>query len=208
MRGLASVYHLECPSRSTARARFCLDDLSGRVNELTGATPLSLAFTLVNEAQQRCELAAWVTTRESTFFPLDAAARGVDLSLLPVIFAPDIAAALRSADKLARSGAFRLLVLDLAGPRAEVTRGRSTRDVPAALLSRLVGLARQHDTAVLVLTTSAIPPLGSLVSLRCASERQEAEAGRFLCVARALKDKRYGPGWTWSEVQYGPVGLR
>jgi recombination protein RecA len=208
MRGLANVYRLECPSRSPVRPRFCLGDLNGRVNELSGATLLSLAFTLVSEAQQRGELAAWVAARESAFFPLDAAARGIDLSLLPVIFAPDVAAALRSADKLARSGAFRLLVLDLAGPRAETPRGRPPRAVPPALLSRLVGLARQHDTAVLVLTTSAVPPLGSLVSLRCASERQEAGPGRFLCVARALKDKRSGPGWTWSEVQYGPVGLR
>jgi hypothetical protein len=208
MREPAAVHHLECPSRSTARPRFSLDDLNGRVNEISGATPLSLAFTLVTEAQERRELAAWVTTRESTFFPLDAAARGVDLALLPVVFAPDVAGALRSADKLARSGAFRLLVLDLAGPRAEPSRGRALRPVPPALLSRLVGLARQHDTAVLVLTTSAVPALGSLVSLRCAAERQEAAAGRFLCVARALKDKRYGPGWTWSEVQYGPVGLR
>lgn len=208
MRDAATVYRLECPPRPLARARFCLDDLNGRVNEISGATPLSLAFTLVTEAQRRHDLAAWVTTRESTFFPLDAAVRGVELSLLPVIFAPDVTAALRSADKLARSGAFRLLVLDLAGTRAEASRARVMRAVPPALLSRLVGLARQHDTAVLVLTTPAIPPLGSLVSLRCAAERQEAAPGRFLCVARALKDKRYGPGWTWSEVQYGPVGLR
>ena len=208
MRSAANVSHLACPQRTTARARFCLDDLSGRVNELSGATPLSLSFTLVKEAQQRGELAAWVTTRASTFFPLDAAARGIELSQLPVIFAPDVASALRSADKLARSSAFRLLVLDLAGPHAEAARGRTQRDVPAALLSRLLGLARQHDTAVLILTTSAVPALGSLISLRCATERQEVSAGRFLCIARALKDKRYGPGWTWSEVQYGPVGLR
>jgi recombination protein RecA len=206
MRGPATVHRLECPYRPPAR--WSLDALDGRVNELSGTTSLSLAFTLVSEAQQRRELVAWVTTRESTFFPIDAAARGVDLSSLPVIFVPDATTALRSGDKLARSGAFRLLVLDLTGTHSRTAGGRAPRSAPPALLSRLVGLARQYDTAVLVLTTDAVPPLGSLVSLRCTAERQEIDPGRFLCVARALKDKRHGPGWTWSEVQYGPVGLR
>ena len=50
--------------------------------------------------------------------------------------------------------------------------------------------------------------LGSLVSLRCEAHQEEAGAGRFLCTARTLKDKRRGPGWTYTEVRRGPAGLR
>lgn len=155
----------------------------------------------MREAQEHGEPAAWITDRGSTFFPPDAAAGGVDLETLPVVFAPNAAAAARAADRLARTGAFGLIVLDLVGmdPRT-----------PAPLMSRLGGLAQQYGAAVLFLTEKPAEDasLSSLIALRCEASRQPAGAERFLCVVRSLKDKRCGPGWTAAEVRCGPLGLR
>ncbi|MBP7148093.1 MAG: recombinase A [Acidobacteria bacterium] len=181
-----------------------LTSLAGRLSELSGIGPaaqLSLAFTLVGEAHKLGEPAAWVTDRKATFFPPDVVEGGVDLARLPVVFVPDAAAGARAAERLVRSGGFGLVVLDLVGARAEI---------PAALQSRLVGLAQKHDAALVVLTEKAADAgsLGSLFALRCEARREPAGEGRFLCLARALKDKRGGPGWTYTEVRRGPLGLR
>lgn len=116
----------------------------------------------------------------------------------------------RAAEHLARSGAFGLLVLDL---------GESAR-VPVPMQMRLLGLARQHESAVLFLTRGGGAALGSLVSLRAEARREPAArpgpagegAGRagfgvFTCTVRVLKDKRGGPGWRRVEECRGPDGL-
>ena len=177
---------------------------AGRLSELSGlgsTARLSLAMGLVCEAQRTGETAAWVTNRRSTFFPPDAAKSGVDLVRLPVVFAPDAPAAARAAWRLIQSGGFGLVVLDLVGSDAEV---------PIPLQSRLTGAAQAHGAAVVFVTEKAADraSLGSLVSLRCEAHREAAGGGRFLCTARALKDKRRGPGWTYAEVRRGPAGLR
>ncbi|OGB91950.1 MAG: hypothetical protein A2Z31_10105 [candidate division NC10 bacterium RBG_16_65_8] len=184
--------------------RWGLEALAGRLSELSGLGPtarLSLAVGLVCEAQHAGETAAWITNRRSTFFPPDAATSGVDLARLPVVFAPDAPAAARAAWRLIQSGGFGLVVLDLVGSDAEV---------PLPLQSRLTGAAQAHGAAVVFVTEKAADrvSLGSLVSLRCEAYREEAGADRFLCTARALKDKRRGPGWTYTEVRRGPAGLR
>lgn len=200
------------------------DALTGRLGELSGrgaGAQISLALGLVAEAQHRGEPAAWITGPASTFYPPDAAAAGVALDRLPVVFAPDATAAARAADKLVRSGAFGLVVIDLAGraaagadrrggPGAHAGYGACAAAIPMPLLSRLTGLAQEHATALLVLTDKPAedPSLGSLVAVRCEATRQPAGTGTFLCVARALKDKRRGPGWSWAEVRRGPLGLR
>ena len=193
-----SVYRVPSP------ARWGLEALAGRLGELSGIGPtarLSLAMGLVCEAQRTGETAAWVTNRRSTFFPPDAAKSGVDLLRLPVVFAPDTPAAARAAWRLVQSGGFGLVVLDLVGSSAEV---------PIPLQSRLTGAAQAHGAAVVFVTEKAADraSLGSFVSLRCEARREAVGAGRFLCTARALKDKRRGPGWTYTEVRCGPAGLR
>lgn len=185
-------------------ARWGVEALLGRLSELSGIGPtarLSLAAGLVCEAQQVGETAAWVTNRRSTFFPPDAAANGVDLARLPVVFAPDAPAAARAAWRLVQSGGFGLVVLDLVGTDAAV---------PVPLQSRLTAAAQTHGAAIVFITEKSAEraSLGSLVSLRCEASREEAGAGRYLCTARALKDKRRGPGWTHTEVRRGPAGLR
>lgn len=112
---------------------------------------------------------------------------------------PDASAVARAADKLARSGAFGLLVLDL---------GADAR-VPAALQARLRSLARKHDTAILCLTekSNKASSLGSLVSLRGEARIRRLDEDRFACELRVLKDKHRGPGWSHTEVCRGPDGL-
>jgi recombination protein RecA len=196
------------PRQSTCHvpssARWGLEALAGRLSELSGLGPtarLSLAIGLVCEAQRAGETTAWITNHRSVFFPPDAAASGADLARLPVVFTPDAPAAARAAWRLIQSGGFGLVVLDLVGSDAEM---------PIPLQSRLTSAAQGHGAAVVFVTEKAadLASLGSLVSLRCEARREEAGAGRFLCIARALKDKRRGPGWTYTEVRHGPAGLR
>jgi recombination protein RecA len=190
------------PATVPLTPRWDLQEIAGRLTELSGlggSACLTLATSMVFDAQCQGETAAWITGNNSSFFPLDVAAAGVDLEALAVIRVPDASAVARAADKLARSGAFGLLVLDLgAHPR-----------VSAALQARLRGLARKHDTAILCITEKPgkASSLGSLVSLRAEARIRRLDDDSFACELRVLKDKHRGPGWTHTEVCTGPDGL-
>ena len=72
------------PSKSPWR----LSEVAGRFIEIssTGASAaLSLTFNLIDEAQQRREPAAWVTSTQDCFYPPDAAQNGIDLAALVVV---------------------------------------------------------------------------------------------------------------------------
>ena len=177
-------------------------DLSGRLVELSAgpdAAPLTAAFGLVLEAQLSGDRAAWVTLEHSSFFPPDVAAGGIDIDALPVVRVPDARAAGRAADHLVRSGGFGLVVVDLS----------IGDDVGVAMLTRLLGLARQHDVAVLMLTKKSpeAPSMHSLISLR-AEARWRAREGRGEVYVRVIKDKRGAAGWTHVETCRGPAGVR
>jgi hypothetical protein len=86
-------------------------ELSGQGN----AAVLTAAMRLVVDAQSRGETTAWVTTRESSFFPPDAAEAGVELGALAVVRIPDARLLGHAAERLVRCGAFGLVVVDLAG---------------------------------------------------------------------------------------------
>jgi recombination protein RecA len=133
------------------------------------------------------------------FYPPDVAEAGVDLGALAVVRAPGTRRAARAADHLLRSGGFGLVVLDV---------GADDR-MPVAFQTRLAGLAKKHDAALLCITEKEDrrPSLGSLVSLRAEAIRTERAGDRFRCEVRVLKDKRRGPGWTHVEVCHGPDGL-
>ena len=182
-------------------------ELSGRLVELSGgadAASLTAAFGLVLEAQLAGDRAAWVSLPGSSFFPPDVADGGIDLSVLPVVRVPDARAAGRAADHLLRSGGFGLVVIDLANGAA------NSALIPVPLLTRLLGLARAHDAAVIVLTKKShdAPSLHSLISLRAETARSASAPGRFDVRVHALKDKRGGPGWTHGETCRGPAGVR
>ncbi len=183
--------------------RWRFSKLAGRLVEISGTgntAGLTVACGLVLEAQQRAEPVAWVTLAHSTFFPPDAAEGGVDLDALIVIRVPNAPAAARAADRLLRSDAFGLLILDLG----------TDAGIPTPLLSRLSGLAMRHRSAVVIVTEKheAVPSLGSLVSVRVEAHRQRIERDRFRCRLVVLKDKHAGPGWSHAEDCRGPAGLR
>jgi recombination protein RecA len=153
----------------------------------------------VLQAQREGEPAAWITTGSSTFFPPDVAHNGVDLDALPVIRVVDARGAARAADKLLRSGAFGLVILDLG----------AEPPLPMPMQSRLLGLVGKHETALLFLTEkqSEAASVGSMVSLRAQVTRKKSAEGRFTCDVRIIKDKRRGPGWSHQEIRHGPAGL-
>jgi len=177
---------------------------AGRFGEISAqhaSAVLTLAFQLVLEAQRRNEPAVWVTGRASAFYPPDAAEAAIDLDALIVVRVPDNRRSARAADTLLRSGGFGLVVLDL---------GADTRGLSLPMQSRLVGLAKKHQAALICLTEKEArqPSIGALVSIRAEATRTRDRDDRYICRARILKDKRRGPGWQHKEVFRGPDGLR
>src|SRR5262245_46662410 len=207
-----------------------LADLSGRLIEISAgpeAASLTAAFSLVLEAQLTGDRAAWVTLEDSTFFPPDVADGGIDLDALAVIRVRDARIAGRAADHLARSGGFGLIVIDLSGHSSPTTRHHPlpTTDhrpsisgaLPVPLLTRLLGLAREHASVIALLTRKPqdSPSVHSLISLRVEARWRPSTSlgtglrdGRHELSLRALKDKRRGPGWTHVEICRGPAGVR
>jgi len=177
-------------------------ELAGRLCELSAGPDgalLSVAMSVVLDAQCAGDPVAWVSATAALFYAPDVVACGVDLSALVVVRAETPRATGRAADVLLRSGAFGLVVLDLG----------TSGTMPAPLQGRLVQLATKFDAAVLCLTEKPAdwPSLGSLVSLRGVARRRRRENGGFACCVETLKDKRRGPGWGTKEVRRGPDGL-
>lgn len=187
-------------SQPAGPARWTLPEVAGRLVEISGfgaTAALTLALGLVVEAQQRGELVGWGTSKESSFYPPDAAQNGVDLDALVVVRLCDVLALPRAGEKLLRSGAFGLIVLDI-----------GAGDISMPLQARLSTLARQHHTALICLTEKENRKLslGSLISLRAHAQRREIPEG-FACHLEVLKDKHRGPTWSYGEACRGPAGL-
>ncbi|MEZ4403666.1 MAG: recombinase A [Kofleriaceae bacterium] len=185
-----------------AGPRWHLDDLTGRLTELSGVgaiASLTAATALVLEAQTRGEPVAWLALPGSGFFPPDLAASGVDLDALVVVRARDATIAARAADTLLRSGSFGLVILDLG----------AAGDLSMATQGRLVSLAQRHDAALVAITERPrdAASLGSIVSLRAEAVRERVRGG-FQVSVRALKDKRRGPGWSQPLAALPPAGLK
>lgn len=192
----------QLPTHIDAPTDWRLHTFAGRFSEISSNSAgagLTLVFRLVLEVQIQGEPVAWMTTRDSIFFPPDAADAGIDLEALVVIRVSESIAAARTAEHLLRSGAFGLVVLDL-GVKAHL---------PQHAQSRLAGQARRHHTALLCITEKEYsqPSLGSLVSLRIHTEKVTKNSNHFKCMAHVIKDKNRGPGWSHVEVCRGPDGL-
>ena len=191
--------------REVVTARWGLAAMRGRLVELSarGATAtLTTAIEIVVEAQAAAEPVCWITLGEATFYPPDAADGGVDLSALVVVRAVSAASAARAAEKVLRSGAFGLVVMDLCSPSG------ASAELATAIQGRLVTLAQTHDAAIVCITdkTPDSASLGSLVSLRAEALRLR-ERETISVTVRALKDKRRGPGWAHSVRRRAPSGL-
>ncbi len=171
-RGLCSPGSLESAPVPTQRS---LSDLvvPGRLVELSGSgnsARTSTAVSLLRYAQQRGETSAWIQSRNGSLFPPDLADCGVDLDALIVVHIPALAgphAKIRAAEILLRSTAYGLIVLDLS---KDIPPGS-----PSAWQGRLLGLARQHTSRILILTRSTQheSSLGPLIALRVDSRRHE-----------------------------------
>ncbi len=181
---------------------FNLRNLRGRLVELSSCRSsacLSLSCALLLQAQKCSASVIWLSITRDSFYPPDLAANGIDLSLLPVVWAPDIRSAVRAADQLLRTGAFGLLVIDLyRDPR-----------LPTPLQARLAPLAHHHGCAVCFLTVKpeSSPSLGSMISLFARVSRSRISAGRFRLDVQVVKDKRQAPVWGLMEHIDGPPGL-
>ncbi|MEO8550189.1 MAG: recombinase A [Kofleriaceae bacterium] len=204
----AKVVHVDrllTANQAATRARWELDSLRGRLVELSArgaSATLTAAIELVVEAQTQAEPVAWIAPAAGTFYPPDVADSGVDLAALVVVRVRDAIAAARDAERLLRSGAFGLVILDLCAPSG------GSADLATSIQCRLVTLAQTHDAAIVCLTdkTSETASLGSLVSLRAEALRLRDRAEVSISIS-ALKDKRRGPGWTHTTKKRAPAGL-
>ncbi|HSI04065.1 MAG: recombinase A [Myxococcota bacterium] len=179
--------------------RFAFDQLAGRLIELSshvGSSVLTTAVGLILAAQRDGAPAAWIGPPHRLFFPPDLADSGVDLAALAVVRVREVHLAVRSADRLLRSGAFGIVVIDI---------GDAVAHLSLAAQSRLASLAQKHRSIVACLTEkpASNDSLGSLVSLRAEAKRERTATTLLM-----LKDKRHGPGWAHHEECRGPLGLR
>ena len=228
----------EMRARQTEQRNACwgLTAMRGRLVEISGrgaTAVLTTAAGIVVDAQTAGEPVVWVTLAHSTFFPPDLAASGVDLAALVVVRVADRATAMRAAERVLRSGAIGLVVIDLGaadeGPVAPQDNARRNRMAgsggsarSAAMMqqmsgatatathARLITLAQQHDAAVVCLTekTTESTSLGSLVSLRAQAVRKPATTGSdYFATIRVIKDKRRGPGFEAEEAVSLPAGM-
>ncbi|MBI1382504.1 MAG: recombinase A [Planctomycetaceae bacterium] len=176
-------------------------ELGGRLVEVAsgnGGAGHSAALVLVVDAQLRGEPCVWIGLEQRGLFPPDAEAAGVDLLALAFVRVKTTADLVRAADLCARSGAFGLIVVDLA---AFVP--------PLSTLSRLGGLARAHHTALVLLSEKqpGSPSLGSFVSLRADTRFERQRSGCFALHVEVDRDRRRTRPWRVTEPRRGPPGL-
>lgn len=186
---------------------------AGRLVEISGSsdTPCartSTAVSLLRQAQAEGETTAWIQPRRGALFPPDLRESGIDLDALLVVHVPREHASngalgmCKAAELLLRSGAFGLLVLDLTEgappPGSEAWQGR------------LLGLARQHHSRVVLLTEKPAhaDSLGTLVGLRIEPQRLRDAPGCFGVEHHLLKNKSGGPLDVARDRYRGPWGIR
>lgn len=192
------------PVRPSPRT-FDLATCAGRLVELSSpesSALLTTACRLVLDTQQNGDYACWISLAGSTWFAPDVADLGIDLDALIVIRVPGVIEAARAADEIGRTNAFGLIVIDLGADR------RRER-FPAAVLTRLSGLALNQDLAIVFLTSTpaGAASLSSLISLRVETGSVPIGSGEHRLQMRIVKDKRHGPGAVHEEVCHGPAGL-
>ena len=181
--------------------------LSKRLVEISTPHPsgsTTYAVHVVLQAQRQGETVAWIQPQNGRLYPPDLQDSGVDLGALVVIQVPPTAGPLggpKAAEILLRSGAFGLVVLDL---QAGVPRAGA-----AAWQGRLLGLARQHQSSVLLLThkPAHAESMGAWISWRLQPERRSLGDRMFLLTPQILKNKM-GGAWPTAPIQYrGPWGM-
>ena len=159
-------------------------------------------------------LIAWIATTRSLFFPPDAVESGIALDRLVLLRLETPGAQIRAATRVVHSGAFGLVVVDLAdslppersgpqsvrqsvresGPDSAAASGRTPRSRPGTPpglphLSRLAGLAHKYRTAVVLLTDK--PPAAPSLDPRVGKRFDASRRGNDIVIT-VLKDKGNG----------------
>jgi recombination protein RecA len=216
---------------------------AGRLTEIVrlgSGAQLSLAVSCVFAAQARGEPVAWLQLEGGSLFPPDLADNGVDLDALLIVHVPigseaggGPAGLCKAAELLLRSGGFGLVVIDMV--TGSGLRPGVASELRLQAQSRLLGLAREHDSAVLLLsegaqqrasqrtaqhTSSSMPQaaqdaahasphtsLGPLVALCIEPHRERIGRGAFRIEPRARKDKSGSLCTLALESRRGPWGL-
>ena len=174
-----------------------------------GAPPDSAPNPVPDPARDPA-LIAWVATTRSLFFPPDAVESGIALDRLVLLRLETPGAQIRAATRVVHSGAFGLVVVDLAdslppersGPRAlresvpdsAAAFGRTPRSRPGTPpglphLSRLAGLAHKYRAAVVLLTDK--PPAAPSLDPRVGKRFDASRRGNDIVIT-VLKDKGNG----------------
>jgi recombination protein RecA len=183
---------------------------AGRLIEIAShraGAQMTTAVACLRWAQQKGETAAWVQPAGGSLFPPDLADSGIDLAALIVVHVPRPAGGnglAKAAELLLRSGGFGMVVLDLS---ESALRTSST-----ALQGRLLGLAREHHSWLLLLSAAADGDtshysLGPLVSVCLEPRRKRIARGRFAVEAHVRKDKSSLLGSLTPTEHPGPWGL-
>jgi recombination protein RecA len=182
---------------------------AGRLIEIASArdgAQMTAAVACLQHAQAQGETAAWVQPAGGPLFPPDLADSGVDLDALLIVNVPQSAgafAAIKAAELLLRSGGFGLLILDM---REQQAQGL-VRD--SAWQGRLLGVAREHDSRIVLLSAGATQAgsLGPLVSVCIEPHRRRLARGQFAVEHRVRKDKSGLLCTLADEQRRGPWGL-
>jgi recombination protein RecA len=199
----------------------------GRLIEIASgalSAQMTTAVACLRQAQAEGETTAWVQRAGGSLYPPDLADSGIDLDALLVVNVPASAGAYgsqKASELLLRSGGFGMVVLDLLGIPLQSD---------SAWQGRLLGLAREHQSFLLLLSDGALGvsgslndsaprsgslndsaprsgSLGPLVSLCLAPQRKRIERGVFAIEQHVRKDKSGHLGALAAEHRRGPWGL-
>ena len=185
---------------------------SGRLCELCGPASVSAVTTIVSRAQHEGEPVVWVQSQRGSLFVPDLFECGIDLEALVIVHVPERGGPhgpIRASELLLRSGAFGLVIVDLRHFGVSPRLGP-----PTVWQGRLLGLAREHDAKVVLLSGCLFDPaareesLGPLIGIRVESRAvYDAQTRDFRLEHHVLKNKSGAPVSVSSERRRGPLGL-
>ncbi|MBN2716128.1 MAG: hypothetical protein JXX14_09760 [Deltaproteobacteria bacterium] len=182
--------------------------LQGRlVSLLPGAmsAPVSAVFQVIWDAQNEGETVVWIGGTQSCFYPPDAARQGVDLTAMTVVRLNTDKDMWFAADTLIRSGGVGMVIIDLAA-----LEGRHSTQGVLSLQHRLSGLARTHNTAVIILPhRENTADNGALVSLTVKTHMTPLDLPVGTCQVDATpqRDKTGTANWKAEAICDVPDGL-
>ena len=188
---------------------------------------MTMAIACLRQVQAQGEPVAWVQRAGGALFPPDLVDSGIDLDALLVVHLPNAHAGsnagqraeaehglAKAAELLLRSGAFGMVVIDLtavlAGANVDSAPPQQARNaLELSVQSRLLGLAREHRSNVLLLSErgNRSGSLGPLISLCIEPKRTRVGRGAFAIEPHARKDKSGLLCALAVEARRGPWGL-